>query len=196
MQIDSRRITLDAGRDILMTASQDTLTRSSRSQGNQVGIGVGFSLIGGQNGFSIELGASQQSGRENGSSAFNSNSLIRADELLSVTSGRDTTLRGAELSGNRVEINTGRDLTVSSVQDSVTLDSKNSASGVGLSLCIPPICYGVSAASVSLSGDNITHEGQSVANQSAIRAGSSGFPALRTAGQRAVRQGRQPADRE
>ena len=175
VQIDGRRVTLDAGRDILMTASQDTLTRSSRSQGNQVGIGVGFSLIGGQNGFSIELGASQQSGRENGSSAFNSNSLIRADELLSVTSGRDTTLRGAELSGNRVEINTGRDLTVSSVQDSVTLDSKNSASGVGLSLCIPPICYGASTASVSLSGDNITHEGQSVANQSAIRAGSGGF---------------------
>ncbi|XQS18723.1 hemagglutinin repeat-containing protein [Citrobacter telavivensis] len=130
---------------------------------------------GSQNGISIELGASQQKGKENSQSQSNTNSVIRAEEQLTVNSGRDTTLKGAELAGNRVVVNTGRDLTISSVQDTASYDSKQSSSGAGLSLCVPPICYGASSGNVSASGENITQSGKSVTDQSGIYAGKGGF---------------------
>ena len=92
-----------------------------------------------------------------------------------MNSGRDTTLKGAELEGNRVVVNTGRDLTISSVQDTASYNSKQSSSGASLSLCIPPLCYGASSGSVSASGENITQNGKSVAEQSGIFAGKGGF---------------------
>ncbi|HCB3236327.1 hemagglutinin repeat-containing protein [Citrobacter amalonaticus] len=175
VQIGGKQVVLDAGQDILLTASQNTHNSQSKNSGNQVSAGVGVSLIGSQNGISIELGASQQKGKENSQSQSNTNSVIRAEEQLTVNSGRDTTLKGAELAGNRVVVNTGRDLTISSVQDTASYDSKQSSSGAGLSLCVPPICYGASSGNVSASGENVTQSGKSVTDQSGIYAGKGGF---------------------
>ncbi|WP_445335768.1 hemagglutinin repeat-containing protein [Citrobacter koseri] len=171
VQIGGKQVVLDAGRDILLTASRNTHNSQSKNSGNQVSAGVGVSLIGSQNGISIELGASQQKGKENSQSQSNTNSVIHADEQLTVNSGRDTTLKGAELEGNRVVVNTGRDLTISSVQDTASYDSRQSSSGAGLSLCVPPICYGASSGNVSASGENVTQNGRSVTDQSGIFGG-------------------------
>ncbi|KFB99277.1 putative heme utilization/adhesion exoprotein [Trabulsiella guamensis ATCC 49490] len=179
VQIGGKQVVLDAGRDILLTASQNTHNSQSKNSGSQfsagVGVGVGASLAGSQTGISIELGASQQKGKENSQSQSNTNSVIRAEEQLTVNSGRDTTLKGAELEGNRVVVNTGRDLTISSVQDTASYDSKQSSSGASLSLCVPPICAGTSSGSVNASGENITQNGKSVTDQSGIFAGNGGF---------------------
>ncbi|HDR2372588.1 TPA: hemagglutinin repeat-containing protein, partial [Enterobacter asburiae] len=175
VQIAGKHVALDAGRDILLSASQNTTHSESKNSGSQFSVGVGVSLIGAQNGISVELGASQHKGKENSQSQRNTNSVVHADEQLTVNSGRDTTLKGAELEGNRVVVNTGRDLTISSVQDTASYDSKQSSSGASLSLCIPPLCYGASSGSVSASGENITQNGKSVAEQSGIFAGKGGF---------------------
>ncbi|HFK4479189.1 TPA: hemagglutinin repeat-containing protein [Citrobacter sedlakii] len=175
VQVGGKQVVLDAGRDILLTASQNTHNSQSKNSGNQVSAGVGVSLIGSQNGISIELGASQQKSKENSQSQSNTNSVIRAEEQLTVSSGRDTTLKGAELEGNRVAVNTGRDLTISSVQDTASYDSKQSSSGAGLSLCVPPLCYGASSGNVNTSGENVTQSGKSVTDQSGIYAGKGGF---------------------
>ncbi|MGS6265423.1 hemagglutinin repeat-containing protein, partial [Enterobacter asburiae] len=175
VQIAGKHVALDAGRDILLSASQNTTHSESKNSGSQFSVGVGVSLIGAQNGISVELGASQHKGKENSQSQRNTNSVVHADEQLTVNSGRDTTLKGAELEGNRVVVNTGRDLTISSVQDTASYNSKQSSSGASLSLCIPPLCYGASSGSVSASGENITQNGKSVAEQSGIFAGKGGF---------------------
>ncbi|WP_269837485.1 hemagglutinin repeat-containing protein [Enterobacter cloacae] len=175
VQIAGKHVALEAGRDILLAASQNTTTSESKNSGSQFSVGAGVSLIGAQNGISVELGASQHKGKENSQSQRNTNSVVHADEQLTVNSGRDTTLKGAELEGNRVVVNTGRDLTISSVQDTASYDSKQSSSGASLSLCIPPLCYGASSGSVSASGENITQNGKSVAEQSGIFAGKGGF---------------------
>jgi filamentous hemagglutinin len=169
VQIAGKHVALDAGRDILLSASQNTTHSESKNSGSQFSVGVGVSLIGAQNGISVELGASQHKGKENSQSQRNTNSVVHADEQLTVNSGRDTTLKGAELEGNRVVVNTGRDLTISSVQDTASYDSKQSSSGASLSLCIPPLCYGASSGSVSASGENITQ----MARASLTRAGYS-----------------------
>ncbi|MBA7984632.1 hemagglutinin repeat-containing protein [Enterobacter asburiae] len=175
VQIAGKHVALDAGRDILLSASQNTTHSESKNSGSQFSVGVGVSLIGAQNGISVELGASQHKGKENSQSQRNTNSVVHADEQLTVNSGRDTTLKGVELEGNRVVVNTGRDLTISSVQDTASYDSRQSSSGASLSLCIPPLCYGASSGSVSASGENITQNGKSVAEQSGIFAGKGGF---------------------
>ncbi|CAH3628495.1 hemagglutinin repeat-containing protein [Enterobacter roggenkampii] len=175
VQIAGKHVALDAGRDILLSSSQNTTHSESKNSGSQFSVGVGVSLIGAQNGISVELGASQHKGKENSQSQRNTNSVVHADEQLTVNSGRDTTLKGAELEGNRVVVNTGRDLTISSVQDTASYNSKQSSSGASLSLCIPPLCYGASSGSVSASGENITQNGKSVAKQSGIFAGKGGF---------------------
>nr|WP_274621337.1 hemagglutinin repeat-containing protein [Enterobacter roggenkampii] len=175
VQIAGKHVALDAGRDILLSSSQNTTHSESKNSGSQFSVGVGVSLIGAQNGISVELGASQHKGKENSQSQRNTNSVVHADEQLTVNSGRDTILKGAELEGNRVVVNTGRDLTISSVQDTASYNSKQSSSGASLSLCIPPLCYGASSGSVSASGENITQNGKSVAEQSGIFAGKGGF---------------------
>jgi filamentous hemagglutinin len=175
VQIGGKQVTLEAGRDIVLSASRDTRHSQSKTSGSQVSAGVGVSLMGSQNGISIELGASRQKGQEDSRSQHHTHSVIRAEEQLTVNSGRDTTLKGAELEGNRVVVNTGRDLTISSVQDNASYDSKQSSSGAGVSLCVPPLCYGASSGNVSASGENVAQSGKSVADQSGIYAGKGGF---------------------
>ncbi|WP_232830942.1 hemagglutinin repeat-containing protein [Enterobacter roggenkampii] len=155
VQIAGKHVALDAGRDILLSSSQNTTHSESKNSGSQFSVGVGVSLIGAQNGISVELGASQHKGKENSQSQRNTNSVVHADEQLTV--------------------NSGRDLTISSVQDTASYNSKQSSSGASLSLCIPPLCYGASSGSVSASGENITQNGKSVAEQSGIFAGKGGF---------------------
>jgi filamentous hemagglutinin len=125
VQIAGKHVALDAGRDILLSASQNTTHSESKNSGSQFSVGVGVSLIGAQNGISVELGASQHKGKENSQSQRNTNSVVHADEQLTVNSGRDTTLKGAELEGNRVVVNTSRDLTISRcrIQPAMTVSS-------------------------------------------------------------------------
>ncbi|SUB83924.1 Filamentous hemagglutinin [Pragia fontium] len=176
VDIHGKNVILNAGQDVVLTAAQDKDRLESKNSGNQQGLGVGFGVGGSQNGFTIEAGASQYKGKENGSSLTNHNSQVQADETLSVTSGRDTTLKGAELSGDRVIANVGRDLTISSQQDSAKYDSKQTSGGVNVSVCVPPICVGnVVQGSVNVSGEKITNDYDAVRDQSGIFAGSGGF---------------------
>ncbi|MGZ2747202.1 hemagglutinin repeat-containing protein [Burkholderia stagnalis] len=97
---------------------------------------------------------------------------ITASDTLSMTSGRDTKLRGAEVSGNTVDASVGRDLNIQSQQDT----SKQSSAGFQASICVPPICYGQTASgSASASEENINASYQSMNQQSGIYAGAGGY---------------------
>ncbi|WP_159565323.1 hemagglutinin repeat-containing protein [Budvicia diplopodorum] len=176
VDIKGKNVILNAGQDIVLTAAQDKDRLEGSNSGNQQSLGVGVGFGGSQNGITFEAGASQYKGKENGSSLVNHNSQIHADETLSITSGRDTTLQGAELSGERVIVNVGRDLTISSVQDSAEYDSKQTSGGVNVSVCVPPICAGaVVQGSVNFSGERINNDYDAVRDQSGIFAGSGGY---------------------
>ncbi|MFP1878551.1 hemagglutinin repeat-containing protein [Lonsdalea quercina] len=171
---------LDAGRDITLSAAQDTEKEQSRSSGNQLSVGVGFSLIGQQNGFSIEIGASRSRSQMEGHSLVNHNSEVQATDTLTMNSDRDTTLQGAELYGERVVADVGRDLTISSQQDSAEYHSRSNSTGLNLSICVPPICAGASSASsaqgsMDISSGRINNEYRAVIDQSGVFAGKGGF---------------------
>lgn len=175
VDIQGHNINLNAGNEIKFDAAQSTEKIKNRDSGNHYGVGVGFGLIGGQNGFSVEIAASQSKGKENGYAEINHNSKVTAGNALNIHSGRDVILDGAELAGNRVTANIGRDLIISSVQDKEKLDSKHTSSGANVSICVPPICYGDSQASGSFNQDRMKNDYASVNEQSGIFAGTGGY---------------------
>ncbi|WP_289367882.1 hemagglutinin repeat-containing protein [Pantoea stewartii] len=175
-KISGDNVALTAGKDIALSSAQDQTSQESTSGGNHYGVGVGFGLGGSQNGFSIELAASQNSANANGSSVTHHNSDITARGDLSVKAGQDVTLNGAGLKGNHVELNAGRNLNIASQQDQSTYDSHQSSSGFSASICVPPICAGVPVqGSASMSGSKIYNDYASVQQQSGIRAGAGGY---------------------
>jgi filamentous hemagglutinin len=92
-----------------------------------------------------------------------------------MTSGGDTTLRGATVTAPEVIADVGGNLQIESLQDTSTYQAKQSSSGVGVSLCIPPFCYGVSTVSGGVGKAKVNGDFASVTEQSAIRAGDGGF---------------------
>uniref|UniRef100_UPI00066FEA15 hemagglutinin repeat-containing protein n=1 Tax=Frateuria defendens TaxID=2219559 RepID=UPI00066FEA15 len=128
-----------------------------------------------QNGFTIELAAAVAQAKANGDGNANHASEVTAGNVLSLSSGRDTTLHGAQASGDTVLANVGRNLDLTSTQDTQTYKELDQSASAGLSLCIPPICYGTSSASASYSQTNIRNNYQSVTAQTGIQAGSGGY---------------------
>lgn len=175
-QISGQNVTLNAARDINLQSAQNTNQQSSHNSSSGGSIGVGLGIGGQQNGFTIELGANTSKGHANGQGMTNRDTQINASNTLSMTSGRDTNLRGAEAAGNIVDANVGRDLNIKSRQDTSKYDSKQSSAGFQASICVPPICYGQTVSgSASASQQNIKADYQSVNQQSGIYAGNGGF---------------------
>lgn len=170
-----RDATLAAARDITLTAGQDTTKRDSANHSGSASIGVGFALGGQQNGFTIELAAAAARGKGNGDSATNHATTINAGDTLSLTSARDTTLEGAQAYGNTILADIGRSLSLTSTQDTDHYKETYQAASAGLSLCIPPICYGASSGGASYSQSNISNNYQSVTDQTGLAAGSGGY---------------------
>ncbi|TCW85647.1 cell surface protein [Burkholderia sp. SRS-46] len=175
-QISGQNVTLNAARDINLQSAQDTSQQSSHNSSSGGSIGLGASLGGQQNGFTLELGASVSRGHANGQSVTNRDTQLSASDTLTMTSGRDANLRGAEATGNTVDASVGRDLNIQSRQDTSTYDSKQSSAGFQASICVPPFCYGQTVSgSASASQQDIKADFQSVNQQSGIYAGNGGF---------------------
>lgn len=175
-QVAGRHVVLDAARNIRLRSAEDTYRRLGRNSSRSAGVGVGFGLGGQQNGFTLELAASGNTGHANSDAVTNRNTTIAASDTLSIRSGRDAHLRGAEASGSIVRANVGRDLNIASLQDTNTYDSKQTSAGFQASLCVPPLCVGTTATgSVDVSRQSIKDSFHSVNRQSGLYAGDGGF---------------------
>ncbi|MFS2223967.1 hemagglutinin repeat-containing protein [Pantoea sp. B65] len=171
---------LQAGNDILLSANRDINLLSAANTGLQSGNnsssggGVGISIGAGQGGAGISIFAnvSKGSGNENGTSISHSETTLDAGNNLTINSGRDTTLRGAQLSADRVLANVGRNMTLQSEQDSDRYDSKQQNSSAGASFTFGSMTGSVSA---SVTKDKIHSNYDSVQEQTGIFAGDGGF---------------------
>jgi len=163
---------LDASRDILLQSAQNTQSTesTSSSKGGSVGIGIGV----GSGGYGISVSASVNAakGREKGNGLTHSETTLDAGSQLSLTSGRDTTLTGAQANGEKVTVNAGRNLTLTSEQDSDRYDSKQQSVSAGGSFTFGSM---TGSANVNVSRDKMHSNWQSVAEQTGIFAGKGGF---------------------
>jgi len=163
---------LDASRDILLQSAQNTQSNDSKnsSKGGSVGIGIGV----GSGGYGISVSASVNAakGSEKGNGLTHSETTLDAGNRLSLTSGRDITLTGAQASGESVKVDAGRNLTLTSEQDSDRYDSKQQSASAGGSFTFGSM---TGSANVNVSRDKMHSTWQSVAEQTGIFAGKGGF---------------------
>ena len=167
-------VNLAADNAITLEASQNTWAQQGTNSSSGASVGVGFAG-GSQNGFTIELGVSQGKGKQDGSDVSYNNTHVSGGKAVNVTSGGDLTLKGAVIDGKRVTAEVGGNLIVESLQDTSTQISKQNNSGLNASLCIPPICYGVSTVGGSVAKSKGDGDYASVTEQSGIKAGDGGF---------------------
>jgi filamentous hemagglutinin len=178
-------VTLTAQNAINLQAAQNTQTLESDNESSSASLGIGFSLGSQSNGFTINAGLSGSEGNADGNGLTWTETQIQGGnqqgDTVTLNSGTDTNLIGAQVSGNQVIANvgtnplTGGNLNIQSLQDINTYNSEQSNFGVSVSLCIPPFCTGASGGSFSMGESNIDANYQSVNEQSGIFAGDEGF---------------------
>uniref|UniRef100_UPI00073D904F hemagglutinin repeat-containing protein n=1 Tax=Entomohabitans teleogrylli TaxID=1384589 RepID=UPI00073D904F len=130
---------LQAGRDMLLSAERDVNLLSAQntqrlegkndSRGGSVGVGIGV----GSGGWGISVSASMNQGKgsERGNGTTHSETMLNAGRQVTIISGRDTTLSGAQVSGETVKARVGRNLTLASQQDSSRYDMKQQNASAG-----------------------------------------------------------------
>ena len=165
---------LKADGDLKLTSSQDTahLDASNKSTGGSIGVGISF---GSSTGITLNASANAARGNANGQDTVQRNTHVVAGNTVNLQSGADTTLAGATVTAPTVHAQVGGNLNIESRQDTSSYDSQQKSAGAGVSLCIPPLCYGASSVSGSAAAQNIESTLKSVGEQSGIRAGDGGF---------------------
>nr|WP_234007506.1 hemagglutinin repeat-containing protein [Cronobacter sakazakii] len=163
---------LNAARDILLNAAANTqkTTGSNSSSGGGVGVSVGVGQ--GSAGLSVFANVNAAKGKEKGDGTDWTETTLDSGGKVSLHSGQDASLTGAQVNGNQVTADIGRNLTITSLQDSNHYDSKQGSVSAGGSFT-----FGTMTGSgyVNFSQDKMHSTFNSVAEQSGIFAGKGGF---------------------
>ncbi|MBK0003574.1 hemagglutinin repeat-containing protein [Erwinia sp. S38] len=165
-------MTLDAARDINLLSAQNTERTEGKnsSKGGSVGVGIGA----GAGGYGISVSASVNAGKghEKGHGLTHTETTLDAGGGISLTSGRDTTLKGAQVSGEKITADVGRDLTLQSEQDSDRYDAKQQNVSAGGSFTFGSM---TGSGYVSASRDKLHSNFDSVNEQTGLFAGDGGY---------------------
>ncbi|MEN5281878.1 hemagglutinin repeat-containing protein, partial [Serratia marcescens] len=145
-------LSLDAARDITLQSAQnsESTVGKNSSKGGNVGVGIGAGS--GGYGISVSAGVNAGKGHENSNGLTHTETTLDAGSNLNLTSGRDTKLKGAQASGEKVTVDVGRDLTLESRQDSDRYDAKQQSASAGGSFTFGSM---TGSANVSASKDKL-----------------------------------------
>jgi filamentous hemagglutinin len=133
----SGNTTIAAARDVILESAANTLDSQYKSStsGASLGVTLGVAVVGGVTASaSVGVSASKSSGTS--TETTQANARVTAGGTLSLTTGRDATLKGAVAQGKDVIASIGRDLNVESVQD--TSKSQSSSAGFSAGLTLAP----------------------------------------------------------
>ncbi|MGY3945330.1 hemagglutinin repeat-containing protein [Aeromonas tecta] len=170
--VKGQNVTLGAARDLVLQSAVNSSDSkgSNHSSGWNVGLSIGVSQ--GSFGISIFANMNAAKGKENGDSDRYTETNITAGNVLTLTSGRDATLLGAMVSGDKVNADIGRNLTLTSQQDNDHYQSKQSSIAAGGSFT-----FGSMSGSgyINASRQKINSDFESVVEQTGVFAGKQGF---------------------
>ena len=166
--------TLVADDEVNLLAAKQTAHQRSKNNSSSGSVGMSF----GSNGTMFNIAGSQGRGRADGDDVTWANTEVKAGQKVHIGSGTNTTIRGAVVSGKEVDVNVGtRDsangsgsLTIESLQDTSTYNSKQQNVGGSLS-----VGAGKMSGNISINHSKIKNDYASVNQQSGIHAGDGGF---------------------
>ncbi|MGN3967222.1 contact-dependent inhibition toxin BcpA, partial [Burkholderia gladioli] len=167
-----KNVVLDANNAITLQSAQSTeqSTSSNSSTGWNAGVAIG---VGKNTGISVFANGSNAHGQGNGDGVTQANTTVAAGNNLTMTSGGDTTLTGALVSGDKVKVDVGGDLTMTSLQDTSNYSSNQHNTGASGSFTFGP--GGGVGVDASIGHTSIDANYASANQQSGIVAGKEGF---------------------
>ncbi|MEE7282409.1 hemagglutinin repeat-containing protein, partial [Escherichia coli O4:H2] len=165
---------LDAANDVLLSGAANTQKTTGRNSSSGGGGGVGVSIGAGGNGAGISVFASVNAakGSEKGNGTEWTETSIDSGKTVTINSGRDTVLNGAQVNGNRIIADVGHDLLISSQQDTSKYDSKQTSVAAGGSFTFGSM---TGSGYIAASRDKMKSRFDSVAEQTGMFAGDGGF---------------------
>ncbi|NBM50155.1 hemagglutinin repeat-containing protein, partial [Proteus sp. G2666] len=166
-------LTLSATRDITLQSAQNQETIDSKNSSKSASVGVGVTVGSGGVGVNINANGSRAKGFEEGDHTYYTNSTLNAGQTLTLQSGQDTTLKGAQAQGDKVIAKVGGDLHLESQQAIDDYKSKQSSESAGGSVNVMGTPGG--SANLSFSRDKMDSKYRSVEEQTGLFAGNQGF---------------------
>lgn len=169
--VEAKKLVLDSASDINLEAGKNTVDVNNTYKSSGWSVGAGISLTGGG---LIDINASGNMARQNGDTHQESYvpTTIKAAQLAQLKAKRDTTIIGSTVSGKKVEVDTGRDLHIQSLQD---VDNfKEHSKSAGFSVSSKPN-FKDPTGSISASVGRIDSKWKSVTHQAGIYAGEDGY---------------------
>ncbi|WP_307745046.1 hemagglutinin repeat-containing protein [uncultured Pantoea sp.] len=169
--ITGKNVTLAAAHDLNLTAATNNTEQKSSNKASGWSGGIHIA-IGQETGIGVQASGFMASGKENGKTTDYVNSRVNASNDLTLSSGNDTVLSGAQALGNRIIADVGHDLTMTSLQDTDDYQSKQQSASGGFSFTFGSM---TGSAGLSLSQSKVNSEYASVGDQSGLFAGNGGY---------------------
>ena len=169
--VEAKQLVLDSASDINLEAGKNTVDVNNTYKSSGWSVGAGISLTGGG---LLDINASGHMSRQNGDTHQESYvpTKIKAAQLAQLKAKRDTNIIGSTVSGKKVDVDTGRDLHIQSLQD---VDNfKEHSKSAGFSVSSKPN-FKNPTGSINASVGRIDSKWKSVTEQAGIYAGEEGY---------------------
>lgn len=163
---------LDAANDVLLSGAANTQKTTGRNSSSGGGVGVSIGAGGNGAGISVFASVNVAKGSEKGNGTEWTETTIDSGKTVTINSGRDTVLNGAQVNGNRIIADVGHDLLISSQQDTSKYDSKQTSVAAGGSFTFGSM---TGSGYIAASRDKMKSRFDSVAEQTGMFAGDGGF---------------------
>lgn len=162
---------LDAKNDVLLTGAANTQQSSGKNSSSGGGVGVSIGAGKGA-GISVFANVNAANGKDKGNGTDWTETTIDSGKTVTIKSGNDTVLDGAQVNGNKIVADVGHDLLMRSQQDTNKYDSKQTSVAAGGSFT-----FGSMSGSgyIAASQDKMKSRFDSVAEQTGMFAGDGGF---------------------
>lgn len=164
--------TLDAQNDILLSGAANTQKTSGKNSSSGGGIGVSIGAGGSDAGISVFANVNAAHGKDKGNGTDWTETTIDSGKTVTLKSGHDTVLNGAQVNGDKIVADVGHDLLMRSQQNNSDYDSKQTSVAAGGSFT-----FGTMSGSgyINASQDKMKSRFDSVAEQTGLYAGDGGF---------------------
>jgi len=163
-------ISITADDQVNLLAAKNTDTLKSKNSGSSASIGVSF----GTDGLLLTVGASGSKGKADGTDVAWTESMVQAGNKITLESGTDTNIIGAQVRGEQVVADVGTsgvgNLNIQSLQDTSTYKDKQKSIGGSIS-----VGYGKMGGSFNYSDSKTKSDYASVNKQAGIFSRDEGF---------------------
>ncbi|MEZ6881943.1 hemagglutinin repeat-containing protein [Enterobacter sp. KB-280D8] len=169
--VTGNNVTLVAQNDLILNAASNN--RDQKSSNNSSGWAAGVHVsVGKETGIGVQASGYQSKGGDDGKTTEHVNSRVNARDDLSMSSGRDMVIAGAQALGDKITADAGRDLLITSLQDTDDYRSWQKDVSGGASFTFGTM---TGSASLNISNSKTKSEYASVGEQSGLFAGEKGF---------------------